>query len=222
MASAAISMTRALPNFAQYLLVWAGLQQAEGGRAERSRVARNGDASAHDGKPVVEGEGKHVLTLLERFFIYGVFGFFDEICFTAAHDIVNGVHDSRLYGYSSLWSFPIYAISSVILERMYLYLRARNVHWVLRGLIYTTWLFIWEFSCGYVLRMYGACSWDYSNTPYHVGGLIRLDYGPIWYSASLGLEYLFVYLLNLQRPHMKTVVYDDATHRRHHLHHKHH
>eukprot|EP01137_Pigoraptor_chileana_P002683 Opistho-2@41861 len=155
------------------------------------------------------------------FFIYGIFGFFDEICFTALHDIVNNTHDARFYGYSSLWSFPIYAISSIILERMYIALRSRNVHWVFRGIIYTTWTFMWEYWCGYVLRMFDACSWDYSSTPYHVSGLIRLDYGPIWFTASLGLEYLFVYLLNLSRPHLKEVVYDSKTAvRSHHAHHK--
>ena len=41
---------------------------------------------------------------------------------------------------------------------------------------------------GTLLRKVDACPWDYSNTPFNIKGLIRLDYAPLWFCAGLLFE----------------------------------
>ena len=46
-----------------------------------------------------------------------------------------------------------------------------------------------EYLTGWLLRnTLGVSPWDYSNSPFHVHGLIRLDYAPVWFVAGLAYE----------------------------------
>ena len=59
----------------------------------------------------------------------------------------------------------------------------------LRALIYTIWTFAWEFSTGYVLRLFNGCPWDYGPWfTYNIMGLITLEYAPLWYIGSILCE----------------------------------
>ena len=52
-------------------------------------------------------------------------------------------------------------------------------------------IFFGEFLFGTILKKFGVCPWDYSSTPFHVNGVIRLDYAPLWFGLGLFYEFLF-------------------------------
>ena len=64
-----------------------------------------------------------------------------------------------------------------------------RVHAAWRGLTYGLGFLAVEYLSGRVLRrVVGEAPWDYSHALYHLHGLIRLDYLPLWAGAGLGLE----------------------------------
>lgn len=135
--------------------------------------------------------GKSCLPLASRLILYGLCGLFAEVMFTATWYFIDSVryrHGWKLHGCTSVWSFPIYAISSFAVERMFLFLNGR-VPLVMRGFIYVVWTYMWEFVTGLVLRQFNACPWDYRGyTHFNIMGLITLDYAPLWFIGSLLLE----------------------------------
>ena len=143
-----------------------------------------------------KGQGEQVcLPLTSRLILYGLCGFFAEVMFTATWYFIDSAkyrHGWKLHGCTSVWSFPIYAVSSYVVERMYLSLKDRT-NMVLRGVIYVIWTYAWEFSTGLILRQFNACPWDYTEyTHFHIMGLITFDYAPLWYFGSLLLETVIV------------------------------
>lgn len=138
--------------------------------------------------------GPHVrgcLPLASRLILYGLCGFFAEVMFTATWYFVDSAkyrHGWKLHGCTSVWSFPIYAVSCYVVERMYLFLNDKTTL-VVRGFIYVIWTYIWEFLTGLLLRQFNACPWDYTEyTHFNIMGLITLDYAPLWYFGALLLE----------------------------------
>ena len=123
------------------------------------------------------------LSTLGRFYIYAIHGYVIEIMFTAAWEFV--VHMNwKFPGNTSVWSLPIYGLSSLVLEQMFFYLKDK-VPLLVRALFYTLWAYGWEFSTGYVLKQFNACPWDY--TPFHGDfmGLVTLEYAPLWYILAI-------------------------------------
>ena len=155
--------------------------------------------------------GSGCLPFTSRLILYGLCGLFVEVMFTATWYFVDSVkyrHGWKLHGCTSVWSFPIYAISSYVVERMFIYLNDK-VHVLLRGLIYLGWTYIWEFLTGLLLRQFNACPWDYRGYTYvNVMGLITFDYAPLWFIGCLFLELVVIQsALQLQyKPgrHLKT------------------
>ena len=135
--------------------------------------------------------GKSYLPLASRLFLYGLCGLFAEVMFTATWYFVDSVkyrHGWKLHGCTSVWSFPIYAVSSFVVERMFLFMNGR-VAFLVRGLIYVMWTYLWEFVTGLVLRQFNACPWDYRGyTHFNIMGLVTLDYAPLWFVGTLLLE----------------------------------
>ncbi|XP_076464356.1 transmembrane protein 229B-like [Babylonia areolata] len=127
------------------------------------------------------------LTLVGRFYIYAIHGYAAEVMFTALWEFVVNFN-LKLPGVTSVWSFPIYGLSVLVLEQMYLAMKARNTHLLVRCAVYTVWTYCWEFSTGLLLRQFDACPWDY--TPFHGDfmGLVTLEYLPLWYMASVFME----------------------------------
>lgn len=126
-----------------------------------------------------------------RWYIYALHGFFAEIMFTAALNFI-ARRDWKLMGVTSVWVLFLYGTFSMILEHLYLQLRGRcNI--LVRGVLYTLGIYLWEFCTGYILRCFNACPWDYSGYRYNYMGLITLEYFPIWFVASLLLEKVVVY-----------------------------
>ncbi len=50
-------------------------------------------------------------------------------------------------------------------------------------------IFVIEAIAGLLLKVFtGRCPWDYSYARWHVGGVIRLDYAPVWFAFGMVLE----------------------------------
>lgn len=124
-----------------------------------------------------------------RFFIYGMLGWCGEIVWTALHDKVSGYNRGwDLRGTTYLWMFPIYGLIAPLFEPAHNWLRPYP--WVVRGLAYMLGFFAVEYLSGWLLRRAtGACPWDYSRRArWHLHGLIRFDYAPVWFLVGLLLE----------------------------------
>lgn len=82
--------------------------------------------------------------------------------------------------------FPIYGTAALIgpLSR-----RLKGLCTFTRGIIYMFGIYAVEFTSGTFLKKLGCCPWDYSNAPLHIGGVIRLDYAPLWFLAGLFFEH---------------------------------
>ena len=138
--------------------------------------------------------GDNGIPVTSRLFFYGMLGFSTEVTFTALWYLLDSRYNFgwTLHGCTSLWSFPIYAISIFAIERMFISLRTKQPL-AIRGLIYLLWTYVWEFSTGYLLRQFSACPWDYHDyTNYHIMGLITFDYAPLWYIGVIVLETIFI------------------------------
>lgn len=134
------------------------------------------------------------LPALVRFYFYGIQGFCDEVIFTALYDFV--LHrDWSLKGQSAISSFFIYGSCSLLVERLYVLLYYRHgVKWYLRMPLYLLICYSWEFTMGFILRLFDACPWDYSHYAYNFKGLITLEYAPGWlflcYMQDIFADYL--------------------------------
>ena len=115
----------------------------------------------------------------------GAAGWCLEILWTGLHALGN--REWKMMGQSSLWMFPIYGMAACIgpLSR-----HLKKIPIIFRGGIYMTGIFAAEFGTGMFLKHYDMCAWDYSNTPYHYKGVIRLDYAPVWFLTGLIYEKL--------------------------------
>jgi uncharacterized membrane protein len=132
------------------------------------------------------------ISTLGRFYIYAIHGYATEVMFTALWEFVVNLN-WKFPGNTSVWSFPIYGISGIVCEHLYVYMTSHGVSIIFRGLVYTLWTYCWEFSTGFVLQQFGACPWDY--TPFHGDfmGLVTLEYAPLWFLAALMHEQLLIY-----------------------------
>ena len=124
-----------------------------------------------------------------RFGIYGLLGWCGEVVWTAIVDNIEALLagraiDRRLMGYTYLWMLPIYGAAGMVFEVAH----AAMASWVwpLRGLTYMLVCFAIEYASGWSIQQAtGEIPWDYSDRRWHVHGLIRLDYAPVWFSAGL-------------------------------------
>ncbi|EYB84053.1 hypothetical protein Y032_0323g2472 [Ancylostoma ceylanicum] len=125
--------------------------------------------------------------MYERLFLYGLFGFAAEVCFTATWEAVE--HGNRkLIGVTSMYIFFVYGMSILLLEKLYLNLKG-IIPLPLRAAIYVFVCYCWEFSTGLFLKRWDACPWDYeSYFHYHFMGLITFEYIPVWYISSIACE----------------------------------
>ena len=115
----------------------------------------------------------------------GLFGWCLEIFWTGLGSLFQG--DGRLTGHSSLWMFPIYGMAATIHP---LYPIIKPLNFVFRGSIYMLCIFAVEFVTGSFLKLMHPCPWDYSQSPWNINGVIRLDYAPVWFIAGLLFEWL--------------------------------
>lgn len=142
----------------------------------------------------MSGDKNQGLPLFSKLMFYGLNGFCFEVVFTALWYFVDPAynHGWKLHGSTSLWSFPMYGIAIFMIEIIYKSINDKVVL-PLRMIIYIAWIYTWEYSCGYILRIFDACPWNYTDyTTYHVNGLINFDYAPLWAVAVLLCEKITV------------------------------
>ncbi|XP_025026546.1 transmembrane protein 229B-like [Python bivittatus] len=130
------------------------------------------------------------LSALFRWYIYAIHGYFSEVMFTATWDFILD-QDWRFRGVSSVWALFIYGTCGLVLEQLYLRLKA-ICRLPTRGALYTACIYLWEFATGYLLRHFGACPWDYSHFHYNFMGLVTLEYCVFWFVGSLLLEQVVI------------------------------
>ena len=110
-----------------------------------------------------------------------------EIMFTAGNSLRR--RQLTLKGETSLWMFPIYGCASFLLP---LFRILKNLPVAVRGSIYALCIFIGEYASGKLLSVKKLCPWDYTNSRWHIHGLIRLDYFFNWFAAGLFFEHLLL------------------------------
>jgi len=82
----------------------------------------------------------------------------------------------------------------LLFERLYAVIHEQP--WGVRGLVWTAAIFAVEYVSGAVIRrLAGRSPWDYSGAALSVGGLIRLDYAPLWFGLGLLFERVYLFLL---------------------------
>ena len=121
--------------------------------------------------------------MMKNFLKCGLIGWCAEIIFTSLGSFLS--RDWRLSGTTSLWMFPIYGLAAFL---PWLYRRVKNLHLIIRGLLYTLCIFIVELLSGLLLTLFNACPWDYSGALFNYKGIIRLDYAPLWFLLGLFYE----------------------------------
>lgn len=123
--------------------------------------------------------------MINHFFIYGILGWALEIIWTGTGSLFNG--NWQLPGFTYLWMFPIYG-AAVLMEP--LHDRISFLPWYMRGTIWVILIFTIEYTAGWLLYSFlGNCPWDYrESTPYHINGLIRLDFAPAWFVVGFIFE----------------------------------
>jgi uncharacterized membrane protein len=127
-----------------------------------------------------------------RFVAYAMFGWSAEIVWTACYALVAALRerrplDRRLEGRTYLWMFPIYGAGGFAFEAAH----AAMAAWPLlaRGAVYMVGCFAIEYASGFLIkRATGRIPWDYSYARFHLHGLIRFDYVPVWFTFGLLLE----------------------------------
>ena len=92
--------------------------------------------------------------LKKNFLICGLTGWCMEILFTSFHSIQK--KDFRLKGQTSLWMFPIYGMAAFI-KPLYRLIRKKSI--LIRGSIYSFFIFLGEYLSGTFLKKRGLCPW---------------------------------------------------------------
>ena len=121
-------------------------------------------------------------TARERFLVYGLTGWVVDSLYV-------WMHTGRRRP-SSLLNVPVYGLAQPLFEPVHDRLRHRPL--ALRASVYGVGILMVEYASGRVLRrLLGSAPWDYGEARLGIGGgLVRLDYLPIWGAFGLGLERL--------------------------------
>ena len=124
--------------------------------------------------------------MIIRFVIYGALGCLMEILWTGLASLKS--KNFKLSSNTSLWMFFVYGMVA-LLEPIFRLMAP--MPFFLRGFLYAIFIFSGEFLFGSLLKRMEVCPWDYSQTKYHIKGLIRLDYLPAWIVAGLVFEWVY-------------------------------
>ena len=121
-----------------------------------------------------------------RFIIYGLLGWNIEVLWTGWCSLTSG--DFNMIGRTSLWMFLIYGAGGLIFEKVFSKISRKSLF--VRGLIWMCLIFAIEFISGSFLRLIGITPWYYDGF-FSVAGLIRLDYGPLWFLVGIVFEKIY-------------------------------
>lgn len=127
----------------------------------------------------------------ERFLVYGLTGW-------ATDSLYVWLHTGRRRP-SSLLNVPVYGLAQPLFEPLHDRMRHRPL--VLRGAVYGLGILGVEYASGRLFRrVLRSAPWDYGEPRLGIGGLVRLDYLPLWGAFGLGLERLHDALRRPRRP----------------------
>ena len=94
---------------------------------------------------------------------------------------------------------PVYGLAQPLFEPVHDRIRQRPL--ILRAALYSGGILAVEYASGRVLRrLVGHAPWDYSRALFGIGGLVRLDYLPLWAAYGLFLERLHDVLVGRPAP----------------------
>ena len=127
-----------------------------------------------------------------RFWVYAVQGVLYELTFTALWNCCVSPN-ARLMGESSIWSMWVYGMGS-LLHEVLIYTRLKHHHIVPRIIANLVYTYAWEYANGCVLRLFGACPWDYAERKWNVHGLITFEYIPVWIVGGILHEQLIEFM----------------------------
>lgn len=113
----------------------------------------------------------------------GLIGWCMEIFWTSIGKLKK--HDKKLIGETSLIMFPIYGMAAVFKP---IHEKIKSKNFIVRGSIYTTFIYAVEYTTGTLLKRKNICPWDYSKSKYNINGVVRLDYAPVWFIVGLLYE----------------------------------
>jgi Putative ABC-transporter type IV len=127
------------------------------------------------------------------FLLMGCIGITNEIFFTAIYDTLKGtLQDMSLKGYSYIWMLPLYGLTALAFPPIKKLLQRLNF-WQ-RGLVYGLGILMVEYIAGAALRTFtGKCPWEYTEG-FHLHGLIRFDFYPLWVVFAMGQEAIISWL----------------------------
>jgi hypothetical protein len=155
---------------------------------------------------------------LIRFFIIGMTSYIIEVFFTGTISFVGAIHDSftipnyaldltqAAQGHVGIFAFFVYcwaAIPFTFLTNPLKHLIQDNLiipkaGVVVRGIIYGLIFMAIEFVIGiFMLLVFHMRSWDYSNLPLNVFGVITFSYLPAWTLAGVIGEWFHDRLLQI-------------------------
>ncbi|XP_025107331.1 transmembrane protein 229A-like isoform X2 [Pomacea canaliculata] len=164
-------------------------------------VAMNGSSNSSLDSSAARAKAGDVMPLpaWARAYVYGIQGFVYEVVFTALFDFLfEPSGNPTLRGCSTVASFFIYGLCGMLCEQaIFLYCRRRGYSMVYRLPLYVLTIYTWEFTCGLLLRLINACSWDYSHYPLNFMGLVTLTYAPLWVVLCLFHDMLYQYIYRL-------------------------
>ncbi|XP_042624435.1 transmembrane protein 229B-like [Cyprinus carpio] len=156
--------------------------------ASRNLLMRRQGPKSDDTGANTDVSGQNTpLSPLARLYIYALHGCLCEVAFTAAWDWYY-TRDHRLAGHTSLWALLIYSSAIFFIEGLSVRLQQKHCLLPVRLTVYTLFIYLWEFSWGFLLRLFGACPWDYSEFRYNFIGLVTLEYAIPWALAALIAE----------------------------------
>ena len=122
------------------------------------------------------------------------FGMTVEIFFTAfsallSGESVQGKPPLALAGYTYVWMAFIYGLIPVLAPPFHVLSRRWPAALRLGAIV--LFIYLIEFSAGYLLRITtGSCPWEYQQG-WHIAGLIRVDYLPAWTIFAWGVEKVY-------------------------------
>lgn len=164
---------------------------------------------------------------LLRFVIYGMVGVFAEVCqyslvrigrmlpvveffFRAEWKVddrlnLNGIWETPwyvFYGQCSLWMFPVYGLCALlVLERIYKLSVHYRLHFILRGIMYSLAITVFELGTGFILLwLTGYRIWYYSDTG-NILTMTSIFLFFVWFVTGMFVEFLYKELMegNLRR-----------------------
>lgn len=126
-----------------------------------------------------------VLFFLARTLVYGCVGTQLEILFTGLHSTIV-MRDRNAICRTSLLMIPIYGLGADGLGAI----RA-GIHFAPVFIpVATLFIYLLEYSSGWIFRRLGIKIWDYSHAKFSVHGLVRIDYLPFWLLVAYAFDQL--------------------------------